>query len=273
MALAATAQWNDTLFACDTFAERGVGVAPRTAARAFRHTLHRALGDKGYNPSRLALLRRSSLTLSDWEPLPPAIAALPPFRILSVDGAHLELAVFSDLRWAAHRLAPGGILVLNDILHPRWLGVNRGLRSFFQLLDPKYMRLRPLLLSAKKLYLTTPSHHRLYLRALCQLHRDDSLQRRLLPPLPRVAPLKIARLPLSVLSRALAASEPSFNGSGLDAPFAERTLPAAYLPPIERGSLDVAVSRAALRRLSRVLGVRPAAAFRYSSACHMTVIE
>ena len=75
--------------------------------------------------------------------------------------------------------------------------------------------------------LTTPSHHRLYLRALCQLHRDDSLQRRLLPPLPRVAPLKIARLPLSVLSRALAASEPSFNGSGLDAPFAERTLPAA----------------------------------------------
>ena len=90
---------------------------------------------------------------------------------------------------------------------------------------------------------------------------------------PRVAPLKIARLPLSVLSRALAASEPSFNGSGLDAPFAERTLPAAYLPPVERGSLDVAVSRAALRRLSRVLGVRPAAAFRYSSACHMTVIE
>ena len=72
---------------------------------------------------------------------------------------------------------------------------------------------------------------------------------------------------------ALAASEPSFNGSGLDAPFAERTRPAAYLPPIERGALDVAVSRAALRRLSRVLGVRPAAAFRYSSACHMTVVE
>ena len=56
-------------------------------------------------------------------------------------------------------------------------------------------------------------------------------------------------------------------------PFAERTLPAAYLPPVERGSLDGAVSRAALRRLSHVLGVRPAAAFRYSSACHMTVVE
>ena len=63
------------------------------------------------------------------------------------------------------------------------------------------------------------------------------------------------------------------TGKPFDAPFAERTLPAAYLPPVERGSLDVAVSRAALRRLSRVLGVRPAAAFRYSSACHMTVLE
>ena len=50
-------------------------------------TLHRALGDKGYNPSRLALLRRSSLAALRLGPRPPATPRCRRSAILSVDGA------------------------------------------------------------------------------------------------------------------------------------------------------------------------------------------
>ena len=138
-------------------------------------------------------------------------------------GGHREINVSSDLRWAASRVLPGGIIVLNDVLNAKWTGVTRATRSFFHLVDRRYRQLRPLLATSKKLYLTTPSHHRVYLRAICKLHRgsagtgDDRLSfaHRLLPRLPRTIPLKVVRLPISAFGHALTAVEPSWNGTAL----------------------------------------------------------
>ena len=86
----------------------------------------------------------SSLTLGHVR-LAPAAHLLPPFRLLSIDADHHEVSVFSDLRWAASRLVSGGVIALNDPLHARWRGVGRATRSFFHLVDPRYLALRPLL--------------------------------------------------------------------------------------------------------------------------------
>ena len=128
----------------------------------------RSLGAEALDvASRLTVVRASSLRLFDGD-VERALRAdrLPPFRLLSLDGDHTDLLSFSDLRWASSRLADGGVLAYDDLFNPNWLGASRGLRAFHHLLDRGYSRLRPLLLTAKKLYLTTPSHHAEYLAAL-----------------------------------------------------------------------------------------------------------
>jgi len=252
--LAATAARNESLFACDTFAAVGDQRASLPRNR-FHATLRRVLGD-GFDTSngRLHVLEASSLTLGHVRPA-PAAHLLPPFRLLSIDADHHEVSVFSDLRWAASRLVSGGVIALNDPLHARWRGVGRATRSFFHLVDPRYLALRPLLVTAKKLYLTTPSHHRLYLRMLCQLHRSPKMQSLLLPPLPRAVPLRLSLMPLSALGNALTAAEPGWNGTAFADPLAERELPPVGLPHPRQHAIQVAVTRAALRRLAHVFKV------------------
>ena len=250
--LAATAARNESLFACDTFAAVGDQRAAQPRNR-FHATLRRVLGE-GFDTSRLHVLEASSLTLGHVRPAPPS-HVLPSFRLLSIDADHREVSVFSDLRWAAARLVSGGVIALNDALHARWRGVGRATRAYFHLVDPRYLKLRPLLVTAKKLYLTTASHHKLYLRMLCQLHRSPKMQSLLLPPLPHAMPLRLSLIPLSVLGSALTASEPGWNGTAFADPLAERELPPVGLPHPRLHAIQVAVTRAALRRLSHVFKV------------------
>merc|ERR1712087_335695 len=87
-------------------------------------------------------------------------------RLISIDGGHIETLAFDDLRWASASLMPGGIIALDDFAYRAWPGVARALGSFFHLVDPGYMQLRPLLATDRKLFLTTASHHAQYLHVM-----------------------------------------------------------------------------------------------------------
>jgi hypothetical protein len=81
---------------------------------------------------------------------------------------------------------------------------------------------------------------------LCQLQRSPGIHARLLPHLPRTAPLRLALAPMAVLGAALTAKEPSWNGTAFaDPETAWRVLPPAGLPQPAR-PVSVAVTRKAI---------------------------
>ncbi len=54
-----------------------------------------------------------------------------PVRIFSVDGCHTAAHTESDIRLAAAVLAPGGVVIVDDIFNPEWPGVLAGVEAFF----------------------------------------------------------------------------------------------------------------------------------------------
>lgn len=73
------------------------------------------------------------------------------FRLFSIDGGHSALATRNDLELAEACAVPGGIVALDDLLSPQWLGVLTGLTGYFRGAGG----LIPFALSTNKLYLTT----------------------------------------------------------------------------------------------------------------------
>jgi hypothetical protein len=71
-------------------------------------------------------------------------------RMFSVDGGHTAEITRHDLRLAEASIAPGGIVVLDDMLNGHWLGVLTGTATY--LLDAP--ALVPFAVSPNKLYLT-----------------------------------------------------------------------------------------------------------------------
>ncbi len=55
-----------------------------------------------------------------------------PARLFSVDGCHTREHTESDIRLASRVLAPGGIVVVDDIFNPTWPGVMAGVEAFLQ---------------------------------------------------------------------------------------------------------------------------------------------
>ncbi len=84
---------------------------------------------------------------------------LPAFRMFSIDGGHTLEITLHDLNLASCAVAPGGIVILDDINNSHWLGVATAAQLFSTLQD----NLVPFLQIANKLYFTTQSHHALYL--------------------------------------------------------------------------------------------------------------
>lgn len=99
--------------------------------------------------ARTVVIQESSLELAGTEFMQTR------FRFISVDGGHTADITRSDLRLAQGRLVEGGIVVLDDILNPDWLGVVTGLANY--LADGG--TLIPFALSANKLYLATSAEY------------------------------------------------------------------------------------------------------------------
>lgn len=85
---------------------------------------------------------------------------LPAFRMLSVDGGHTLEATVHDLNLAVCSLAEGGIIIIDDISSLEWFGVIQGIVQFLSDQDT----VAPFLYGNNKMYLTTLSHHSMYLQ-------------------------------------------------------------------------------------------------------------
>ena len=103
---------------------------------------------KFLNPACVITLHANSTRLS-----PGDISKYGKIRFFSIDGGHTEAITANDLRLAERTIATGGIVALDDILHPSWTGVISGY--------VRYKReggtLRPFALVPNKLFLTDGS--------------------------------------------------------------------------------------------------------------------
>lgn len=84
---------------------------------------------------------------------------LPSFRMFSVDGGHSLDTTLHDLMVATCVLRDGGIVILDDVSHPDWIGVTEALVHF----SHAQSRLVPFLMGFNKVWFTTASHVELYL--------------------------------------------------------------------------------------------------------------
>lgn len=74
------------------------------------------------------------------------------FRLFSIDGGHTVVHVLNDLRLVERIMAPGGVVIVDDFMHPKWPGVTEGLHIYCS--DQK-SRLVPFAYGNGKMYLTT----------------------------------------------------------------------------------------------------------------------
>lgn len=91
-----------------------------------------------------------------------------PFRLFSVDGGHTPIHVVNDLGIAQDALAPGGVVIVDDMYNRHWPGVTEGVYRFQLLGD---CRLQPFMFAYGKLFLTTVGWQRRYFAALASDHR------------------------------------------------------------------------------------------------------
>jgi tetratricopeptide (TPR) repeat protein len=82
-------------------------------------------------------------------------------RVVSIDGAHGYLHTEHDMRLAESVLAPGGVVMVDDITNSGWPGVMEGVARYFLLGSER--RLLPFMMSLNKLWSTTCDYHKLYL--------------------------------------------------------------------------------------------------------------
>lgn len=93
----------------------------------------------------------SILQLSSLEVTPAsALDTFGEVRVMSIDGGHTAAITAHDLRLAEACVAERGIVVLDDLLNPHWMGVLSGFGDYFG----SGARLTPFAYSPNKLYLS-----------------------------------------------------------------------------------------------------------------------
>lgn len=106
------------LLGVDLFEERGADFEPNLRAnyRAF-----------GISDQKIRLHRGPStgLSIPQWQALMQG-----PARFIHVDGDHTRKAVYHDLTLAASSLTPGGVILVDDVLHPWFPDVTLGFTDF-----------------------------------------------------------------------------------------------------------------------------------------------
>ena len=85
------------------------------------------------------------------------------FAFVSVDGGHTVEHVYSDFETAEALIAPGGVVMFDDYYSARWPGVHDAVTRHFHMRMP---RIVPFAFFARKLWLTTASHHAAMLDAM-----------------------------------------------------------------------------------------------------------
>lgn len=80
-------------------------------------------------------------------------------RFLSVDGGHTKIHALNDLKLAEKYIADAGVVILDDILHPHWLGVMDGLVQYLT----DFPTLVPFAVGHNKMFLCKFSYHSKYL--------------------------------------------------------------------------------------------------------------
>ena len=78
-----------------------------------------------------------------------------PFRLFSVDGCHTAEHTLADLRTAQECLAPGGVIIVDDFMHPHWPGVTEAANIFLR----DAPAVAPFLYAHHKLYLVGVGYH------------------------------------------------------------------------------------------------------------------
>lgn len=81
------------------------------------------------------------------------------FRLFSIDGGHTVVHVLNDLRLAEQIMVPGGVVIVDDYMHPKWPGVTEGLHIYCA---DRASRLVPFAYGNGKMYLTTFDRTKLY---------------------------------------------------------------------------------------------------------------
>lgn len=163
----------DKLWACDVFEKQqsknvdgsGFGVKAYFLDQCSKH---------GIPSNQISIYEGSSVELSlDFA----SQSQLHPFRIFSVDGGHTRQLTVNDLTIAAANLAPGGIIVLDDVLNiESWPGVIDGLFTWLILHKTEF---GPFLVGHNKVFLVERSYHGLYYHAMekhpfwCQYLQTD----------------------------------------------------------------------------------------------------
>ena len=74
------------------------------------------------------------------------------FRLFSVDGGHSVVHVLNDLRLVERAMTPGGVVIVDDFMNPKWPGVTEGLHIYC---TDRSSRLVPFAYGNGKMYLAT----------------------------------------------------------------------------------------------------------------------
>ncbi|WP_428487100.1 class I SAM-dependent methyltransferase [Rhodopila sp.] len=84
-----------------------------------------------------------------------------PFRLFSVDGCHTAEHTLNDLLTAQDCLAPGGVIMLDDMFQAHWPGVTEAVGLFYSRYVP---RVKPFLYCAHKMFFIGHGWHADFLR-------------------------------------------------------------------------------------------------------------
>ena len=83
-------------------------------------------------------------------------------RYFSIDGGHTKTHTLNDLKLAEKYVSDTGIVILDDITHPHWLGVMDGLVEYLR----TFPTLVPFAIGHNKLFLCKYPYHSKYLEVV-----------------------------------------------------------------------------------------------------------
>jgi len=130
-----------------------------------RDVFEENLQQYGSDPDSVVIVQADSTTLVADDVLQSLGGQRP--RLFSIDGGHTKAHVFSDLSLAEKTLHPGGIVFVDDYMHPAWPEVTEGLHLWMQSHD----KLKPFAWVGRKLLMTTVEHQSYLLNCFME-HKD-----------------------------------------------------------------------------------------------------